>query len=234
MENLIRNNQVFLYRGAFFRQDSEMKLLGAEIIFRGSLSSNSIACTFDDGPHSINSPKILNILDTYNAKATYFVTGKNCLGNKSVLREMVEKGHCIGNHMFNHPKVLFVGYTTLFNEIKRTKDIIEDVTGIENRYFRPPYGLVNFSLLKICRDLGLKIILWNVMSFDFRMDMPEKIVKRVMKKNRPGNIICFHEGHFENKAVEYTNTVTALDTILNENVSKGIKMVTIRELLNDF
>jgi peptidoglycan/xylan/chitin deacetylase (PgdA/CDA1 family) len=192
---------------------------------------DSIAITFDDGPHTRNTQKILGLLQDYHAKATFFTTGANLRARRSLAEEMVRDGHTVANHTYHHCNALCTGYKTLYDEIVRTRDLIEDITGKKNFFFRPPYGMVTPSLLSLCHALSLSIVLWNANTADYRRHSPEIMVKRVEKKIKPGTILLFHEGHYSNQQLDYSNTILALDKILQKIAQKKMSTVSLDEVL---
>jgi peptidoglycan/xylan/chitin deacetylase (PgdA/CDA1 family) len=210
-----------------------MKILNCKIIRKETGASEKIAFTFDDGPHQEYTPMLLDILEEKEGRGTFFFTGQNISNNRNLAKEVVKRGHLIGNHTFSHLNALFSGKKKLRDEILRTKELIEDITGKPNQYLRPPYGIITPALISICKELNLSIVLWSINSFDFRRKSADRIINRVCKKIRSGSIILFHECHFRNKNLDYSNTVTALKTVLDNVILKGLKSVTVGELVEE-
>ncbi|MCP4633488.1 MAG: polysaccharide deacetylase family protein, partial [candidate division Zixibacteria bacterium] len=121
----------------------------------------------------------------------------------------------------------------LRDEILRSKNLIEEITGSKNRIFRPPFGFLTPSLLSICRNLELSIILWDSNSKDYRGIHPEKIKKRVYKTISQGSVILFHDCKFSDAEFDYTASIEALKSILEDIIIKGWKPVTIENMLGD-
>ena len=208
-----------------------MKIFNCEIIRKGPGNSNTIAVTFDDGPHEKYTPVLLDILDEKEGRATFFFAGQNIAQYKDLAKEVVKRGHLIANHTFSHRRALFIGREKLKDEIIKTKELIEDLTGKPNRYFRPPFGIITPSLLGICRTLDLSVLLWNVNTFDFLRKPADRIINRIKNKVHPGSIVLFHECHFNKKSLDYSNTAIALKTVLDKGIFGGLKLVTVEELL---
>ena len=208
-----------------------MRILGCRIIRKGKKSSDKIALTFDDGPHPKFTPRILDVLAEFNAKATFFITGRNISANKGIAEEIIKRGHILGNHTYNHPRAYFIGRGKLFDEISRTKDLIEDISVKPNRYFRPPYGIITPSMLSVCARLELSIVLWDSNSKDYRREKADTILDRIYKGLKPGSIILFHDRNFADESLDYTNTISALKSFLEKIILKGLKPVTIEEML---
>lgn len=144
--------------------------------------------TFDDGPHPIATPFVLDELKSYNAKATFFCIGKNVLKHPEVFKRIGDEGHRTGNHTHNH-----------LNGWKTESEIyIENVAKasrfIPDKLFRPPYGRIKKSQGRVLLTKGFQIIMWDVLSGDFDQKLtPEKCLNNVIKKARTGSIIVFHD-----------------------------------------
>jgi peptidoglycan/xylan/chitin deacetylase (PgdA/CDA1 family) len=155
--------------------------------------------TFDDGPHPTATPFVLDQLAKYNAKATFFCIGKNVMEYPAIYKRILDEGHNVGNHTFNHLN----GWKTA-NE-KYLENIFEAAKYIDSNLFRPPYGRITkfqIGLLqgdrlssKHERQAGLfKIIMWSVISADFDKKLtPEKCLQYVILNSKPGSIIVFHD-----------------------------------------
>ncbi len=208
-----------------------MKLFNCEIIRKVSAVHDRVAFTFDDGPHPENTPAIMGLLEKKQGRGTFFLTGRNILRNRELVKEMATRGHCIGNHTFNHGRALFQKKAILRDEIVRTKEMIEDITGVENRFLRPPYGIITPYLCSTCSDFNMKIVLWSVNSFDFRRLPVKDIVKRAGNRLDGGTILLFHECHFRDSWRDYTNSIIALESILQIAQEAKLKPFTIEELI---
>jgi len=163
-----------------------------------------IFLTFDDGPNEYTL-KILEILKSFNAKATFFVLGKNCQKYPEVLKRIFEEGHSIGNHSFSHSIKFFFNFK---NEIEKTNEIIKKITGVKVKIFRPPYGILTPWLKNYLFKNGYKIILWNLDSRDWKGKISDKIFEEI----KPNSILLFHDCF---------KTSLILPKILNELKIKG-------------
>ena len=184
-----------------------------------------IALTFDDGPHPINTPKILDILSTYGIKATFFEIGENVGYYTEVSRRVLEEGHEIGNHTFSHPN-MSKEKTNLAAEIKKCEDAIENHLGYKSHLFRPPEGVVDASIKDAACKSGYNVILWSIDTRDWAKTPKNTIISEVMKNIHPGAIILMHD---------YTgkdcHTVEALDELIPKLIAQGYSFVTVSELL---
>ena len=211
-----------------------MNIFGCRIITKGPSNNNNIAITFDDGPHPKYTPAILDLLERKGVPGTFFNSGFNISRNKDLTKEVADRGHLLGNHSFSHGNALFTSRKILKDDILRTKELIEDITGKTNHYFRPPYGIISLSLIDICKNMNLSLVLWNLNTRDYQRKSYKKIVERILiKKTMPGSILLFHECNFKNDSLDYSNTVKALEIILDITISKGLKLVTVHEMIEN-
>jgi len=144
-----------------------------------------IFITFDDGPSEFTL-KILEALKNFEAKATFFVCGKNCLKFPQVLKRISQENHSIGNHSFSHSIKFFFDFK---REIERTNQIIKEITKIETKLFRPPFGILPPWLKAYLLKNGYKIILWDIDPKDWT----GKILYKVFEKVDSGSILLFHD-----------------------------------------
>ena len=167
-----------------------LKMLYPKLIWQVNNSARSIFLTFDDGPIPVVTPFVLNILKQYKAKATFFCIGDNVIKHPDIFRQVINEGHAIGNHTFNHLK----GWKTedgiyLQNYLKA--DLL-----VNTNLFRPPYGRIKRSQIKLLADAKpeLKIIMWSVLSGDFDINLkPEKCLENVLESVENGDIVVFHD-----------------------------------------
>lgn len=146
-----------------------------------------IFLTFDDGPNEYTL-KILEILKKFNAKATFFVCGKNCQKFPEIAKKIIKNGHKIGNHTFSH-SINFLFPWNFKKEIEKTNQIIQKITGIETKFFRPPWGILTPWLKNYLFKNGYKIILWDIDSKDWRGKISDKIFKEIKQYS----ILLFHD-----------------------------------------
>ncbi len=157
--------------------------------------SDKIALTFDDGPDIVKTPHLLRILEEYDAKATFFLMGKKIDANKEIVRQIVANGHQIGNHSYYHKNIFpLLSLKKMKEELYRTQKLLKEITGEENSIFRPPFGVTNPTIAKAVKSIGLKVIGWRIRSLDTDSSLSkEKILSRVLKKIKAGDIILLHD-----------------------------------------
>lgn len=169
-----------------------------------------IFLTFDDGPHPIITPKIIDLLRRYDAKATFFCIGRNVEANKDIFNMILKEGHSVGNHTYNHDR----GWRTA------TKDYIESVERanehINSNLFRPPHGRIKYSQIRALQQ-KYKIITWTVISYDWDKSITsDDCFNNIIRNADSGSIIVFHDSE---KAIN--NMLPALEKVLKYYKSKG-------------
>jgi peptidoglycan/xylan/chitin deacetylase (PgdA/CDA1 family) len=161
------------------------------LIFR--TNSSDIHLTFDDGPHPVATPKVLKILKEYQVKATFFLLGRNIIRFPDVAQQILSEGHQIGNHSYSHENLFFKRRKAIENDILHAEECIQQVLNIRATLFRPPYGYVNRSLVKVVRQMKMECILWNFDSKDFAGTKTSDLIRKFQKGTPPGSILLFHD-----------------------------------------
>lgn len=157
---------------------------------------NYIALTFDDGPHAILTPRLLDALKEKGAKATFFVMGVKVLKHKTVLQRAIAEGHEIANHVWNHPVLTKITYDSVYDQLWRTNDAIKSVLSIVPKTMRPPYGNTNAKLNSYIQQKGnMSVIMWSVDTLDWKRPEPKHIVELAVKRVKTGDIILCHDIH---------------------------------------
>jgi len=185
--------------------------------------------TFDDGPTPDITDWTLDVLKQYNAKATFFCIGNNIEKHPEVFRRIDKEGHSIGNHTFNHPKGWKLQTEVYLNEIERTQRLIDSKTTNQkshiNNLFRPPYGQITFKQARALRKLNYQIIMWDVLSFDWKDTISdETCLQNVVANAKSGSIIVFHDSIKASKRLQY-----ALPKVLDHFTEKGFVFKRILE-----
>ncbi len=177
--------------------------------------------TFDDGPTPEITNWTLDILDKYNAKATFFCIGKNISQHPEIFNNIQDKGHKIGNHTNNHIKgwrTSTKNYLENIKEAQKVIDLQQNKTDSESQIlFRPPYGQIRPKQGKALAELGYKVIMWNVLAFDWDKDVSkEKCLENVISNAKEGSVIVFHDSVKAEKNMRY-----ALPKVLEHFSKKG-------------
>jgi len=196
-----------------------------KVFCKGNTKEKLIAITFDDGPNAEFTPQVLEVLEEYNATATFFVIGKNIAGNEELLRQIDSRGHIIGNHTFSHSFFIdFKNKKGFTEELTKTMAAVFRVTGRQMRFFRPPYGVTTPHLAAAVSELQFRVIGWDVRSLDTTTDPEHMVLQRVKSRLQPGSIILFHDTS--------AKTVSILKQTLNFAKENGFKIVSTERLLN--
>ncbi len=183
-----------------------------------------IHLTFDDGPHPVATPFVLNKLKELNIQATFFLLGQNVQKFPDLVQQIRNNGHLIGNHTFTHTNLFFKNKAFLKDEILRTKEVLELSIGSHSHFFRPPYGYFDWTTLKVLRELDLKCVLWSINSKDYKSNLFSNISNRIVKNTINGSILLFHDNVETSLKIQ-----TYLPVILDALLSKGFifKKLTI-------
>lgn len=171
-----------------------------------SNTGKTVYLTFDDGPIPEVTTWVLEELRKYDAKATFFCIGDNIKKNPALFKKISNEGHVIGNHTFSHLNGWKTKTETYLKNIKKCEDIIQENgdPNIISKIFRPPYGKIKTPQSKQIRELGYKIIMWDVLSADFDTTISkEKCLENVLSNVKPGSIIVFHDSIKAFKNLKY-------------------------------
>ena len=161
-----------------------------------AVARREVAITIDDGPDPEVTPRVLDLLDAANAKATFFCIGWRARENPALCREIVARGHRVENHGDSHSKAFaFFGPARMKADIAAAQATFAEITGQPTRYFRATAGLRNPFLDAVLHGLGLKLASWTRRSYDTRCGDPEIIFRRLSRDLGPGDILLLHDGH---------------------------------------
>ena len=192
------------------------------------VSRKIIALTFDDGPDPHYTPQVLQILDQYHAKATFFLVGSRAAKHPGLVEAILRAGHDIANHSWFHVNAWFQLPLQTIREISATRNELQRLSGRAIRYYRPPWGMFNAVTRFACATLGLHPVLWSVSSYDWRTgDTTRDIVRRVCQ-SQAGDIVLMHDNGGAPGAP--LNTIRALPIILEHLSEDGFAFVTVSEL----
>lgn len=182
-------------------------------------TKKKVALTFDDGPDPVHTLEILSLLDQYQARATFFVLGNRVDFYPSIIQEMADKGHEIGNHTWNHKDLTKLSSDKIKNEINKTSNAIKAVIGEGPQLYRPPYGAINDQ---VRGATNLKPVLWTVDPQDWLHRDATKVFNHVKANVTDGSIVLMHD--------IYGSTVEAVGKILSYLAAEGYQFVTVSEL----
>jgi peptidoglycan/xylan/chitin deacetylase (PgdA/CDA1 family) len=161
-----------------------------------------LALTFDDGPNPAWTPQLMDILARFDVKATFFMVGGFAAQEPRLTRHIADASHLIGNHSWSHANLALSTSARIREELTRTRDTLEQITGKPLRYFRPPFGIRRPYVLRAARELAMIPVLWNAMTSDWSERSPDRIAGRLIRKiaanqrrGRASNIVLHDGGH---------------------------------------
>ncbi len=181
-----------------------------------------VALTFDDGPHPQYTEQLLDGLKERSVVATFFVTGEHASLHPDVIKRMSEEGHLIGNHTYSHLQLQAGNLETFKAELVKTSEVLQEITGEEVEYVRPPYGTWDKS---IEAELNMIPVLWTVDPLDWCSSNASCVATRVLQVVGEDDIILMHD--------YYDSSITAALKVVDELLAEGYSFVTVEEILFD-
>jgi len=193
----------------WIKTNSFIKKIFSNYTWNISNTENKIYLTFDDGPTPKITEWVLEELKKHKAKATFFCIGKNIRNHKDIFLKIISEGHSIGNHTYNHLNGWVTSTEEYLSNIElcnsEIKNLKPKILNQKSSLFRPPYGKIKKSQSKKLRQLGYKIIMWDVLSADFdRTITSEKCLDNVVQNIKSGSVIVFHDSIKAYKNLEHT------------------------------
>lgn len=201
-----------------------------EIIWEVNTGEKLIAFTFDDGPSPTFTPQILNLLAKYNARATFFVNGKEAEKFPEIIKRQYNEGHEIANHTYSHKEVNQMSEEELLLDLKKAHQVVKNIINKDMKLFRPTSGYYDETIVKIASKLDYKVIIWTwgLDSKDWLYKDHNKIAANIYNNINPGNIVLFHD-----RGGNRENTIKTLHILLPLLQEKGYQFVTVSDLLNN-
>ncbi|PKM90890.1 MAG: polysaccharide deacetylase family protein [Firmicutes bacterium HGW-Firmicutes-12] len=217
-------------RGFPQRTIVDLVSLHPTLFFReGSQKAKKVALTFDDGPDSVYTPQMMDILKEYNVKATFFLIGNRAHLFPEVVKRMVNEGHVVANHSMTHANIAKLSKDKVYQEIKQAEDALYKIIGYRTALFRSPYGSLNSEQVKQIGSYNYKVIAWNVDSLDWKSLSAEQVKYNILENAKEGSVILQHSsGSLEE---DLTGSVAALPEVIKILKKDGYEFVTIPELL---
>ncbi len=205
----------------FVKTPDIVKPLYPSLVWDVNVTEKIAYLTFDDGPTPGVTDKVLNILDQFNAKATFFLIGKNAEQNPDYLPAYTQAGHAIGNHSYSHMNGWLNDTKSYLSDIEKAAKLIE------SNLMRPPYGRIKRAQLKELKDM-YSIVMWDILSGDFDLNVsPDACFQNVVDSVAPGSIIVFHDSIKASKTL-----LESLPRILSSLSSEGYRFEALRQELN--
>ena len=203
----------------------------APSVWKGPRSRRAIALTFDDGP-SESTPRVLELLAAYDARATFFMCGANVARLPAIARQAAAAGHEIANHGYSHSRFDFRAREFMRADIDNAQRAIPAACGVTPTLFRAPYGVRWFGLGAAQREFGLTGVMWSAIGLDWKLP-PEGVAKRLLGAAWNGAIFCLHDGREKLENPDVSATTGALTALLPGLRKRGFELVTVSELLRN-
>jgi len=214
----------FIYAGTLSFEATTVLAHKRELpVYSVHRDDGKIAISFDASWGGNQTLQILDILDEYDVKTTFFLVGIWVEKYPELAKEIVNRGHEIGNHSATHPYMTKISREKMREELRIMSDEVEKLTGVRPTLFRPPYGDYNDLVVTTSREEGYEAVQWSVDSLDWKNKGAEDIVKRCTQKIASGDIVLFHN--------DAQFTPQALPRVLEHYRQKGLKIVPVSELL---
>jgi polysaccharide deacetylase family sporulation protein PdaB len=192
-------------------------------IYAVATDEKKVSISFDAAWGAEYTPQLLEILDRYKVKTTFFLVKFWVEKYPNVTKQIVAAGHELGNHSATHPHMNALSEEEIYQELEDTNNLLERLTGQKPKLFRPPFGEYNNTLIRVVEELGMKTIQWSVDSLDWRDLSAREITTLVLEQIEPGAIVLFH-----NNA---QHTPAALGPILEQLQADGYEIVPISQLI---
>ena len=198
----------------------------ADVYFSCENSQKRIALTFDDGPHYKYTAEILDILDEYGVKATFFVVGQLAERYPELVLRELEEGHEVASHTWSHPNIVTLPEDSIVKELSATEQYLYSLAEYRPKLFRPPEGKCMDSVRKAAGRFDYEVILWTVDTRDWAHTSADQITKTVLDNTASGSIILCHD--FIGRE---SHTPEALRRFIPELIKNGYEFVTVSELI---
>ena len=197
------------------------------IIWRQPRSNSPcVYLTFDDGPHPHFTEKIMDILQEQGAGATFFMLGKMALKYPSLVRAVCDRGHTVALHSFEHRRLFFQSSNYFLQQLKLSKEIVEQIIEQPVHLFRPPHGIFRPGLIRACRSLNLRMALWSVLTYDYDLNVTDRTILHLVQSDvKNGDIIVFHDGHCNSR-----RTVEILVQVISILKDKDFELIPLKIL----
>lgn len=190
---------------------------------------NGICLTFDDGPHPIFTPQILDILKSHNIKATFFLIGQAAKKYPEIVKRIYEEGHSIGNHSWSHNLLLWGSYRKIYQEVVTVQNFLKEKHGICPKYFRPPYGVTGPSLKKVLEQEHLKIIYWTCSMLDWKPHHSKALRNRFLNYLNKSTVYLMHDGVIDSSLKTRQATVDILNEVIPIATNQGFRFLSLDE-----
>ena len=197
-------------------------------------NANCIALTIDDGPDPVVTPRVLDLLDHYGIRATFFCIGERARRYPSLTREIVARGHAVENHSQTHRHTFSVKAPgALAREVETAQRTLTELTGERPVFFRAPAGLRNVLLEPVLQNLDLRLVAWTKRGFDTREPDPERVRQRLLHNLAARDILLVHDGNAATTANGQPVLLSVLPRVFAAARHQGLRFITLRQAFVD-
>ena len=217
--------------GAYAALSPGSQVFGRTLI-AGS-AAEEIALTFDDGPNDRFTYELLELLALHQVRATFFLVGNYVRQRPEIARAVAQAGHLLGNHTMTHPSLLWAPPGQAYEQLSECSKLIEDVTGIAVKYFRPPFGARRPDVFRATAKLGLTPVMWNITAHDWDATDPvalaatvQRGIQRNQRRQRSSNVLLHDGGHL-GIGIDRSVTIAATKLLLEAWAGSTFRCVTV-------
>ena len=190
--------------------------------------SGHLALTFDDGPDEQSTPRFLDVLSRHDVRATFFLLGEMCARYPDLARRLVDEGHEVAVHSYDHRNHLRHTPAATYDQLARTADLVQAQSGARPQWFRPPYGALTTADLVAARRLGLQTVLWTAWGQDWqRTCTPESVLQEVLGGTLDGGTVLLHDSDCTSEPGSWRATLGALPELLARCRDLGLEVGTV-------
>lgn len=205
------------------------RIFSSKVLRNSSLNENVIALTFDDGPHPVYTPLLLDLLKEHSVQATFFLVTKNATKHPEIIRRMLLEGHEIGLHTFSHKHAWLLNPWRTYMDFKKSQETFKCVFGISLKWFRPPWGTFNLFSDYFARKFGMQSVYWSVEANDWKIQVSSKMIHQtIIALARAGSIIVLHDNN--GQSISPMKMIESLPEIIFDLTKKGYHFVTLQEM----
>lgn len=200
------------------------------VLARVKMQEKVMALTFDDGPCLPYTEQLLDVLYKENIKATFFIVGEKALQRPELVRKVEQAGHEIGLHSYVHRDQLKLPAEAVADNLAQGKAALEGITGVPTKFFRPPHGFKDWTVMAEAEKAHLEVVNWSLIPRDWTNPGAEVIAQRVIENVHPGAIVLLHDGDSSQYVASREQTIKATGKIIRELKQQGYRFVTVSEL----
>ncbi|MGQ0524057.1 MAG: polysaccharide deacetylase family protein [Betaproteobacteria bacterium] len=230
--SVVAGNQVVLLAAVLWPRG---RLLGPNLVRlpQSAIWHRHVALTFDDGPDPVVTPQVLDLLDQYEVKASFFCVGEKAAVHPEIVRDIVRRGHSVENHSHRHPRAFaFYGFFRLRREVELAQTIIAGITGRAPGFFRAPAGFRSPFLDAVLTPRGIHHVSWTRRGFDAVSRNPVRVLRRLLRGLAAGDVLLLHDGSHARTDAGDPLVLAVLPALLDHLAAKGLQSVSLPTAFN--